>query len=818
MTSTLAPQLFACRCLNVRLQAEPATTAPPDSASDPVYAQVFVGDEGIQVAHPQATIRIKTPLTPISGISRCSRFTTLICLLCDLNVYRVFQISSADIEGEDGPLLPANDWVEREIMKSSSGWIEIHKDCLVGTAVTQATTHHNYSTAFSVLLPPPSSRPPSPKTNAERPPSRTISSSPEPPPSYLSHTSLFPPPPFTPSHQTFLHLASLAEKESQAHRVAAEQQIADLVREKVADMERIDNELRQQVEVLWWKFKRSINEVQKERNSKRTLSPTNHKDQNHKFGVNGVGSPPATTIRDFKPVSVLNPARVSLSPGPRVSALSASLATTSFHYPKANQSRSPPPQSNGSPNSVSSQTLSSTHSESVTLVQSAGRSEGSNVLQFRRNINDSINTAASFRYFVNLEEDISRHRRERQASNPTGNNQQAGPSQTSENPTTSADNNNRNDQPETQVGEGSAGPRGRGRGNRRVTFDVQPDVVTIKREVGAENAEQEALAEQDPREIIFELEDLDGVDQSPKSRHTLPLIEQPAVFRPSRPGKSRQQANGLSGSFSSLRPSSLPAPSHIRPIRSQPGVDSSSQAMMMSLPRLAPVPRAGPSRVAEGKAPDARDAEILKLVAADIPSHRGAWKLDGKAWQTFTRRQGSKDHLNHDNIPEEGEYETEEMSTETNEVGAPGEDEDEDEDEGYDDFPTSLPQIPSSVPINIINRSRQREVLSLASYVPKSNLADENEPGPSSTTHKASSSVAMRKAAYAERDRSRSMDPGALDFADEEVDEEEDGESESEPQGNTEGDAGGRGRKRALKILQARSELPPSGMWRSLAS
>ena len=134
------------------------------------------------------------------------------------------------------------------------------------------------------------------------------------------------------------------------------------------------------------------------------------------------------------------------------------------------------------------------------------------------------------------------------------------------------------------------------------------------------------------------------------------------------------------------------------------------------------------------------------------------------------------------------------------------------------DFPSSLPQMPSSVPINIINRSRQREVLSLASYVPKSNLADENEPGPSSTTHKASSSVALRKAAYAERDRSRLMDPGALDFADEEVDEEEGGESESELQGNTDGDVGGRGRKRALKILQARSELPPSGMWRSLAS
>lgn len=101
---------------------------------------------------------------------------------------------------------------------------------------------------------------------------------------------------------------------------------------------------------------------------------------------------------------------------------------------------------------------------------------------------------------------MARHKRKREASNQTGNNQQAGPSQTSENPTTSTENNNHNDQlfqpespKESQVGEGSAGPRGRDKGKRRVTFDVKPDVVTIKREVTAENAEPEALAEQDPR-------------------------------------------------------------------------------------------------------------------------------------------------------------------------------------------------------------------------------------------------------------------------------------------------------------------------------
>jgi hypothetical protein len=52
---------------------------------------------------------------------------------------------------------------------------------------------------------------------------------------------------------------------------------------------------------------------------------------------------------------------------------------------------------------------------------------------------------------------------------------------------------------------------------------------------------------------------------------------------------------------------------------------------------------------------DPREAEILKLVAADTPSHRGAWKKDSKAWQLFVRRQGGKGHQSDGLIPEETE-------------------------------------------------------------------------------------------------------------------------------------------------------------------
>lgn len=53
--------------------------------------------------------------------------------MCQVLVYRVSQIIPVEVEGKDGPLIPTEDWVEQEVMKSTSGWIEVHKGCLVST-------------------------------------------------------------------------------------------------------------------------------------------------------------------------------------------------------------------------------------------------------------------------------------------------------------------------------------------------------------------------------------------------------------------------------------------------------------------------------------------------------------------------------------------------------------------------------------------------------------------------------------------------------------------------------------------------------------
>lgn len=142
---------YSCKCLNVRIRAAAAHPNPPDQATDADYSQVYVGEDGIlvvsgnisawkfvvlrkqffQQAHPQVTLRSRTRGVHITGTSRCSRFISLTCLICETLVYRVHQVIPIEIEGKDGPMLPTDEWVEHEIMKSLSGWIEVHKSCLV---------------------------------------------------------------------------------------------------------------------------------------------------------------------------------------------------------------------------------------------------------------------------------------------------------------------------------------------------------------------------------------------------------------------------------------------------------------------------------------------------------------------------------------------------------------------------------------------------------------------------------------------------------------------------------------------------------------
>ena len=155
--------------------------------------------------------------------------------------------------------------------------------------------------------------------------------------------------------------------------------------------------------------------------------------------------------------------------------------------------------------------------------------------------------------------------------------------------------------------------------------------------------------------MVFALEDLGGEgntgDSSDIQHGTLPLLEQ-TVPRPLRPRKMRPQNN--IETFSSLRPSSLPNPSHIRPMRGQPHVDPSSH-VILPRPKVPTALSFGGEREPPVQITTEHDAELLRLVAADTPSHRGAWAPNSRAWQTFTRRQDSKEVVERSRIPEERE-------------------------------------------------------------------------------------------------------------------------------------------------------------------
>ncbi|KAF8969372.1 hypothetical protein BDZ97DRAFT_1902497 [Flammula alnicola] len=828
---------YACKCLNVRITSSTPPSSPPEYTRDPIYTPVFVKEDGISAVHPQVTIRLPLKGEPIPGTSKYSRFTALTCLFCGLAVYRVRHVISLDVEGNESTLFPTEDWVEHEIMKSASGWIDVHKDSIVANGISETESSSSYASLFSVALPPTSSpSPESPEIGEEALSHQTTPSPEAQKPTYLSDLRpLFLPPPFTSSHPIFVHLAGLASKDSQELRAAAEQRVADFVNAETAGIEMKEKELKRQVEALWKSFRHNLETVQQER----THGASNiTRSSSRPSQANGLASPSqvssSVTVRSFVPLPVSPLSIAPSSSAPRVSGLSASLATSKFYHPRDLQDRS------SSVGSSSSGTLSTPRSVSSTLVQTAPKAEGSNVLQFKRNIDDNLNTQASYRYFVNLEEDMTRYKRsqeealkKQQGAEAAKHTQEAEPSHA--NPSLST--NGTKKPVEVQSGgslsaaadgpkpEGETTPsRARDKGKRKVTFDVEPAVVTIQSDKEEKHGEG-ANGTEHP--MVFALEDLEDGEGakllSVATQATLPLLDQP-VARPVRPRNTRPHNNAAHETFSLLRPSSLPNPSHIRPMRSQPGVDSFSQSMMLNLPKTvantnhSDTPyRAIPS---SSQIPvTANDAVILKLVAADTPSHRGAWTPESKAWQTFTRRQDSKDNIEHSGIPEEGEGESDEGLSSTASVsaaklmGSKLRSKQSAEDKDNSDY-AKLRGLPGSMPVDMVIRNRPRETLSLASYRPPTVLSEANTSlGPG---NKVVSSTAIRKAVYAERDRFRSMDPGILDFATEE-DEEEVASEESEHDQPKIDDAGEKGRKQALKILQARSELPGEGMWRSLA-
>ncbi|KAF8728321.1 hypothetical protein AX14_006793 [Amanita brunnescens Koide BX004] len=631
---------------------------------------------------------------------------------------------------------------------------------------------------------------------------------------------LLPPAPFTPSHPVFAHLADTAAARSTTLRAEAEEYIARIVKERMHELEKAEDELREQVDALWLKFKTTVDAIKKDREKPKPASSAARAGQEP---ASDGARPSPVAIKEFVPV-VVSPAR-ALSP-PRISALSASLAASSFHHPRAlSESHASARETNGSIHSRSSH--SSERSGSATLFHHPPpRENGANVLQFPRNIDDNLNTAISFKYFVDLEYEMQRKKKERLAEvnrEHRASQSDAGPSQEYTGPVINGQKAEVRSQEHAELQvkhvqvdtEGSVvetSERSPMKGKRHVTFDVEPEVVTIDGEAKKLKTASSNERELDLRaDMIFELDEPEGDGAEPSTSataQTLPLLEQ-AAARPVRHRRAKSSSSvGLPSSFSSLRPLSLPGPSQIRPPRSPHGIDASSQNVMMSLPKQTTLDKQ--KRLLGGKHTlaqvpeeelDPRDAVILRLVAADTPSHRGAWKPDSEAWKSLTQPRGSADVSEDEGEGEDGLAMGPSEQSGADDLAEPL----------LDENDNRLAGVPGSVPIPIAPIRKQKRPLSLASYQPEATLGTV----PSLVSKHHPSAAALRRASYAERDRLRAMDPGALDFATE--DDEEAGQSSGEEAAADVAVTETRSRRRALRILQKRSEIPEEGMWRSLA-
>ncbi|TFY54961.1 hypothetical protein EVJ58_g8549 [Rhodofomes roseus] len=456
----------------------------------------------------------------------------------------------------------------------------------------------------------------------------------------------------------------------------------------------------------------------------------------------------------------------------------------------------------------------------------------------RRNMDESKDIATSYRYVLNLEAQMAEHQR---ASSST---QDAGPSSAGtvdivspaaaprgrsprgtkssikkgkekENarPATPT----KEQEPEASEKTGAPAKETTPKGKRKVTFDVKPDIAIIDDETAGNEAEKDTTEEA----AIFDMEGEDNPEQaslpsSPTALTNGKSTTSPTtpVASPSRRRRPRlQDAYGLPSSLSSLRPSSLPNIQNMRPPITRRVESDRPRTQVKDSPGRAERARTNGDKPEDEPplSPDSREAQILSLVAASVPSHRSAWKKDSKAWQVFVERQGRRSkELGPVSIEEEEESDST-VQHDSARLGRYMDEFDEYDDEAFnghtmnreDRSLTERNTVASSLPIPFM-----RDVPS-ASLQPKTSLTD--RPGLLVPALRTSSSVAVRRQVYAERDRNRQIDPGAFELHDVADDEEENDTGPHIPVGSL-------AEKRALQILEAADGVPSEGMWRSLAA
>lgn len=286
--------------------------------------------------------------------------------------------------------------------------------------------------------------------------------------------------------------------ESLRLRRAAEQTIRRVIQEQVLELEAVETKLRKDVEQIWVKSRDSIDKIEAEAAQRGRVAWAKRRHSNTARtsptrpgpGPGPNGTPASIRVTDFVPIA--NPMVRMASPLPPSipSALSTSLATSSFHYPAAaernttssgqqrerNGSGSPPPYSSNPPSPFSGEAV----------IRDA----------YRRNMDESIDIATSFRYVSEMQaqmeaiqkrQEIAAQAEESIAQQP---NAAAEPSARGRSPRTSK---SAIKKPKVKVDSKSPTKSKRSssrtedakedttpsKGKRKVTFDVKPEVAII---------------------------------------------------------------------------------------------------------------------------------------------------------------------------------------------------------------------------------------------------------------------------------------------------------------------------------------------------
>ncbi|CAE6494349.1 unnamed protein product [Rhizoctonia solani] len=733
-------QQYACRCLNILISSTTARANGDTAPTGPIrFERLHVGDAGVKVSHSQLTLRRRT-----AAEGDKIQWNTVSCLLCRTTAYRVASEVTANFELRDGLVVtPGEEFAEGEILRGRDGFIEVNlgsEGCIDAEAISAA---HNdstkYSETFGLLLPAspkPSTLPSTPqRPSSPQPPATPRSMLPTLPP-------LFHPPPYSPSHPVFVRLSKTASVTSAQYRAQAERAVEAFIEAQVAEILEKERHLRGQVEVIWNRW----------RDNWKLETDSESPSEGHHPTLSGV-----VPVREFSPtkVSESRPAitqgsvapqaiparRLSVhTPGP--SMLSQSLRQSNFIPPPQSVASTPSPQLPTPVNGVKNP-LDDSFAVSASLQI--------------RNI-DAMRVRESAK-------DVEERRRKRLSLGGKPTVTLVVPEEQS---------------PEDDKHVTPTSRNGVAEGKRKVTFQAdvkeedggsQPVPRSGDRTDGADDNE-----EQSETPVLFDLDDDEPDQPSAEADHavnTTPgeLTTPRAVAQLKAKSKANKETSkiGNKAVIPALLTVNLgPSAAKPKPLLKSPSATKSES------------PNTRTVRPGEDK--------LLELVAANYPSHRAAWRPNGKAWELLDARRKFADSPDSVSMTSS-----------------------EDSNGGKWDNPS---QFATSLPIGIA----AGPLASSADREPKTSL--HNEPGalvPRLRPHQETPRQ-TRERTYALRDLARSVDPGpvlelqAAEDAEEDTDEEEETDVLGEIS-NVE-----RVRRRTMRIVQRQSGVPDAGMWRSVAS